>query len=210
MDLAFLFLKGAAIGLSIAAPVGPIGLLCIRRTLTEGMMVGLATGLGAATADAAYGAITGFGLVAVTDALFNWQTPLRLIGGLVLLWLAGVTLRARPPEQGANAPTARGLIGAYGTTVMLTLANPATIISFTAVFGALGLAETGAVPALSAASLVLGVFLGSALWWLCLSVGVALFRRRVTPAAMLLINRVSAAVLAGFAVVALVAALRQL
>ncbi|HYG91036.1 MAG TPA: LysE family transporter [Azospirillum sp.] len=206
MDTAFLFLKGAAIGLSIAAPVGPIGLLCIRRTLADGPVVGLATGLGAATADAAYGTVAAFGLVAITEVLVGWQGPLRLIGGLALLWLGVTTLLARPAEHAADAPTVHGLAGAYGTTVVLTLANPATIISFAAVFGALGLAETGGAPALGAVSLVLGVFLGSALWWLCLSAGVGVFRRRVTPAAMLWINRASGTVLAGFGLMALVAA----
>lgn len=206
MDTIFLFLKGAVIGLSIAAPVGPIGLLCIRRTLADGAAVGFATGLGAATADAAYGAVAGFGLAAVTDLLFGWQTALRLVGGLALLWLGITTMRARPAEHAADAPTTHSLAGAYATTVMLTLANPATIISFAAVFGALGLAETGGAPAVGAAALVLGVFLGSAAWWLALSAGVGVFRRRVTAAAMLWINRASGAVLAGFGLLALAAA----
>ncbi|PWC56362.1 LysE family transporter [Azospirillum sp. TSO22-1] len=211
MDTTFLFLKGAVIGLSIAAPVGPIGLLCIRRTLADGAAVGFATGLGAATADAAYGAVAGFGLAAVTDLLLGWQTALRLVGGLVLLWLGFATMRAHPAkgpaEQAAETPTAHGLAGAYATTVVLTLANPATIISFVAVFGALGLAEAGGAPALGASMLVLGVFLGSAAWWLVLSAGVGVFRRRVTAAAMLWINRASGAVLAGFGLLALAAAL---
>lgn len=207
MDATLLFLKGALIGLSIAAPVGPIGLLCIRRTLADGTAVGFATGLGAATADAAYGVVAGFGLVAVTDWLLGWQTGLRLVGGLVLLWLGVSTMRARPAERAADAPTTHGLAGAYASTVVLTLANPATIISFAAVFGALGLAEATGTPALGASALVLGVFLGSAVWWLALSAGVGLFRRRVTAAAMLRINRASGAVLAGFGLLALWAAL---
>lgn len=206
MDVVVLFLKGAAIGVSIAAPVGPIGLLCIRRTLADGPATGLATGLGAATADAAYGAIAGFGLAAVTDLLVGWQAALRLVGGMVLIWLGIATMRARPAERAAEAPTAYGLAGAYASTVLLTLANPATIISFVAVFGALGLAEMGA-GTVGAAALVLGVFLGSALWWLALSAGVGVFRRRVTPMVMLWINRMSGAVLAVFGLFALTAIL---
>ena len=206
MDTIFLFLKGAIIGLSIAAPVGPIGLLCVRRTLADGPAVGFATGLGAATADAVYGAIAGFGLAAVTNLLLDWQTTLRLVGGLVLLWLGVATLRAQPAEQAADARTTHTLAGAYASTVVLTLANPATIVSFAAVFGALGLAEAGGAPLLGASALVLGVFLGSAAWWLALSTGVGVFRRRVTTAGMLWINRVSGAVLAGFGLLALVAA----
>lgn len=207
MDSLFLFLKGAAIGLSIAAPVGPIGLLCIRRTLADGAAVGFATGLGAATADALYGAAAGFGLAAVTGLLMDWQTALRLVGGMVLLWLGVTTLRSRPAERAAEAPSAHTLASAYATTVVLTLANPATIISFAAVFGALGLAETGGAPLVGASMLVLGVFLGSAAWWLVLSAGVGVFRRRVTVSAMLWINRASGVVLAGFGLLALAAAL---
>lgn len=203
MDAAWFLLKGLVIGLSIAAPVGPIGLLCIRRTLAEGPAMGLATGLGAATADALYGAVAGFGLAAVSQALLGWQDALRLVGGAVLLWLGWATMRARPAERAAEA-TGRGLAGAYASTFVLTLANPATILSFLAVFGALGLAGGGGNMD-EALALVLGVFVGSGLWWLMLSAGVGTVRRRVTPAVMTWINRVSGAVLIAFGLVALFA-----
>ncbi|HEY0838342.1 MAG TPA: LysE family transporter [Azospirillum sp.] len=201
MDALWFLLKGLVIGVSIAAPVGPIGLLCIRRTLAEGTAVGLATGLGAATADALYGAVAGFGLAAVSQALLGWQDALRLVGGAVLLWLGWATVRARPAERVAAA-TGRGLAGAYASTFVLTLANPATILSFLAVFGALGLAGGGGRMD-EALALVLGVFVGSALWWLMLSAGVGTVRRRVTPIVMVWINRVSGAVLMGFGLLAL-------
>jgi len=203
MDAAWFLLKGLVIGLSIAAPVGPIGLLCIRRTLAEGPAMGLATGLGAATADALYGAVAGFGLAAVSQALLGWQDALRLVGGAVLLWLGWATVRARPAERAAEA-TGRGLAGAYASTFVLTLANPATILSFLAVFSALGLAEGGGSMD-EALALVLGVFAGSGLWWLMLSAGVGTVRRRVTPAVMAWINRVSGAVLIAFGLLALFA-----
>lgn len=205
MDAAWFLLKGLVIGLSIAAPVGPIGLLCIRRTLAEGPAMGLATGLGAATADALYGAVAGFGLAAVSQALLGWQDALRLVGGAVLLWLGWATMNARPAERAAEA-TGRGLAGAYASTFVLTLANPATILSFLAVFGALGLAGGGGTSGGTmdeALALVLGVFVGSGLWWLMLSAGVGTVRRRVTPAVMVWINRVSGAVLIGFGLLAL-------
>ncbi len=203
MDTLTVLLKGLLIGLSIAAPVGPIGLLCIRRTLAEGPALGFASGLGAASADAVYGAVAGFGLAAVTDLLTGGQTALRLGGGLMLLWLGWNTLRARPPADAAAAGRsgAAGLLGAYASTFALTLANPATILSFVAVLGGLGLAGGGHGTA--AAALVAGVFLGSALWWLALSASVGACRRRVTPTAMLWINRASGAVLGGFGVAAL-------
>lgn len=195
-------LRGVVIGVSIAAPVGPIGLLCIRRTLADGMGVGLATGIGAAAADAVYGAIAGFGLAAVSALIMEAQAPLRLVGGLLLLWLAWGTLTAKPAQTAAQAGSGRGLGGAFASTFALTLANPATIISFAAVFGALGVGGgTGGGGA--AAILVAGVFLGSALWWLMLSAGVGLVRARVTPALMRWINRVSGAVIGGFGLAAL-------
>lgn len=193
-------LKGLVIGFSIAAPVGPIGLLCIRRALAEGMPVGFVSGLGAATADAVYGALAGFGVRVVTDALIGWQGAFRLIGGLVLLWLAWTTAKSRPAETAAEAKRGRGLVGAYASTFALTLTNPATILSFAAVFGGLGIAEGDGAAAMT---LVAGVFLGSALWWLGLSSGVGLLRGRMTAAVMVWINRGSGAVLAAFGAVAL-------
>lgn len=194
-------LRGLVIGVSIAAPVGPIGLLCIRRALADGMAAGLATGLGAATADAVYGAIAGFGLAAVSALILDAQVPLRLVGGLLLLWLAWGTLRAAPAQAAARVDGGRGLAGAFASTFFLTLANPATIISFAAVFGALGVGSAGG--GYAATAMVAGVFLGSALWWLILTAGVGLVRARVTPALMRWINRTSGAVLGGFGLAAL-------
>ncbi|MFC5354152.1 LysE family translocator [Azospirillum himalayense] len=196
-------LKGLIIGFSIAAPVGPIGLLCIRRTLADGPAHGFVSGLGAASADAVYGAIAGFGVVLVTDALLGAQVALKLVGGLMLLWLGWSTLRARPAERAADARGGGGLAGAYASTFALTLANPATILSFAAVFGGLGVSAGDGSSTGVAALLVAGVFTGSAMWWLGLSASVGAFRRRVTPAAMLWINRVSGAVLGVFGIAAL-------
>jgi len=192
------FIQGLAIGLAIAAPVGPIGLLCIRRTLAQGPTMGLATGLGAATADAAYGLVAVFG-VALAATLLAHEAAFRLVGAGLLAWLAWGTWRARPAEDAARAPDATGLLTAWAGTTALTLANPATILSFAGVIAALGPegASTGGL------HLVAGVFLGSAAWWLGLSGVVGRLRTRVTPAAMVWINRASALVLAGFAAAAL-------
>ncbi|WP_454018536.1 LysE family translocator [Azospirillum sp. Marseille-Q6669] len=203
MDTLPALLKGLIIGFSIAAPVGPIGLLCIRRTLADGPAHGFVSGLGAASADAVYGAIAGFGVVLVTDALLGAQVALKLVGGLMLLWLGWSTLRARPAERAADARGGGGLAGAYASTFALTLANPATILSFAAVFGGLGVSAGDGSSTGVAALLVAGVFTGSAMWWLGLSASVGALRRRVTPAAMLWINRVSGAVLGVFGIAAL-------
>lgn len=194
----FLLLKGLLIGLSIAAPVGPIGLLCIKRSLGHGMAAGLATGLGAATADGFYGAVAGFGLAAISGFIAAQQTPLRLLGGLVLLWLGLSSFRERPAAEKTVAE-GRSLLADYATTVLLTLANPATIISFAAVFASVGLSETAGSYA-KAASFVAAVFVGSALWWVVLSAAVSLVRTKLSPGAIRWINRGSGLVLVGFGV----------
>jgi threonine/homoserine/homoserine lactone efflux protein len=196
-----LLLRGLVIGLSIAAPVGPIGVLCIRRTLAQSRGYGLVSGLGAATADAIYGCIAGFGLTFVSRLLVDQQIWLRLVGGAFLCYLGVKTLLAKPSEQ-AVPVTGPGLLGAYGSTFFLTLTNPVTILSFAAIFAGLGITETGG-DYLSAATLILGVFAGSALWWLLLSGGVSLFRAKFTPRALVWVNRISGLVVLGFGMTAL-------
>jgi threonine/homoserine/homoserine lactone efflux protein len=205
MDPSFL-LRGVVIGFSIAAPVGPIGVLCIRRTLAQGRLCGVVTGLGAATADAVYGCIAGFGLTAVSNLLVSQQTWLRLVGGLFLCCLGGKTFFDKPVEKPASS-SGGALTGAYASTFVLTLTNPMTILSFAAVFAGLGLGG-GATDYAGAAWLVLGVFLGSALWWLLLSGGVGLFREKLTNEHLRWVNRISGIVIAGFGLLALVSSKR--
>ncbi len=195
-----LFLEGVIIGFAIAAPVGPIGVLCIRRTLAEGRASGFVSGLGAATADAVYGAIAAFGLTLITDFLLGGASWLRLVGGAFLLFLGVKTFFARPAERAAEA-RGSGLPGAYASTLFLTLTNPTTILSFAAIFAGLGVGA--ASDALSAALLVLGVFLGSAAWWLMLSGGIGLFRSKFSTGGLRWVNRVSGTIIAAFGVLAL-------
>ena len=193
--------RGIVIGFAIAAPVGPIGVLCIRRTLSDGRVIGLATGLGAATADMTYGAIAAFGLTAISGLLISQTLWLRLVGGLFLLYLGIRTLLTRPATRAATAQ-GRGIVSAYLSTFGLTLTNPTTILSFVAIFAGIGVGATrGDVP--GAALTVLGVFSGSALWWLLLSGTVSLFRSRFNPRALLWVNRLSGAVILLFGVAAL-------
>lgn len=197
MDTATLSLlaQSALIGLSIAAPVGPIGLLCIQRTLDHGPRVGLATGLGAAVADALYGAIGAFGVTAVIRLLTGAHTVLALGGALFLLWLAWKAWHEASASQAAAV--AGGVKGwhAFGGTFLLTLSNPATILSFIAVFSSLA----GAVATVSPSWMILGVFLGSAAWWFVLVGMVARLRERLQAAHLRWIRRGSALLLAGFA-----------
>ena len=200
MDINF-FLRGFVIGFSIAAPVGPIGVLCIRRTLAEGRASGLVSGLGAATADAIYGCIAGFGLTFISTFLVSQQAWLHLVGGVFLCYLGLKTLFAKPAE-GAALDRANGLVAAYASTFFLTITNPMTIISFAAIFAGLGLATTSG-SYVSAGLLVSGVFIGSALWWLILSGGVGLFREKFKPKGLQWVNRISGAIITGFGLFAL-------
>jgi threonine/homoserine/homoserine lactone efflux protein len=195
VEISFLW-HGIIIGFAIAAPVGPIGVLCIRRTLTAGRTAGLVSGLGAATADACYGCIAGFGLTLVSNLLLSRQTGLQLLGGLFLLYL-GLKTWFSPPAEHAAGAGGRGLLNAYTSTFLLTITNPMTIFAFMAIFAGLGLAQTGGNYS-TAALVVAGVFTGSALWWLLLSGGVSIFRARITPTQLLWINRIAGAVIAGF------------
>jgi threonine/homoserine/homoserine lactone efflux protein len=194
--------QGILIGFSIAAPVGPIGVLCIRRTLAEGRAAGLLSGIGAATADAIYGSIAGFGLTFISSLLISQRVAFQLVGGAFLCYLGIRTLLAQPATQAARIE-GKGLLGAYGSTFILTLTNPMTILSFMAIFAGLRIADTGG-NYFSAAMLVLGVFFGSALWWLSLSSGVGFLRARFDTRALGWVNRISGAIIVAFGVIALV------
>ncbi len=204
MDLN-LFMRGIIIGFSIAAPVGPIGVLCIRRTLAEGRAHGLASGLGAASADAFFGTIAALGLTLVANFLTEQQTWLRLIGGGYLLYLGFTTFRSKPAAKAAE-PNAhgqqRGLIGAYTSTLFLTLTNPLTIFAFAAIFAGVG-AGIGSGGTIGALLVVAGVFAGSSAWWLILVTLTSVFRSRLNTTGLQWVNRVSGLVIAGFAIVIL-------
>jgi len=176
--------------------------LCIRRTLAEGRLHGLVSGLGAATADAIYGGIAGFGLTFISELLVQQQLWLRFFGGVFLCFLGLKTLLAKPSEKSPSEKRT-GLLGSYGSTFFLTLTNPMTILSFAAVFAGIGLGST-LVDYGSAALLVFSVFAGSALWWLILSGSVSLLRKKVTPRVLRWINMVSDAIIMGFGVFDLV------
>jgi len=195
------FPEGMVIGLSIAAPVGPIGLLCIQRTLAKGRASGLASGLGAASADALYGAIAGFGITSVSGFLVTQQLWIRLLGGLFLI-LLGVRVFLRVPPSRAEVTGGLNLGRDYASTLGLTLSNPLTIVSFAAVFVGLGLVGSSGDFA-SATSLVLGVFAGSALWWVILSTTVGAIKGRLRPLHLRWINRLSGAMIVCYGLIAI-------
>ena len=202
-----LFLKGLLLGFSIAAPVGPIGVLCIRRTLSEGRNSGLVSGLGAATADGFYGLVAGFGLTVISDLLTAYQVWLALIGGIYLCALGVKTFRSKPAKMNTEVEK-KDLWGAYLSTFFLTLTNPVTILSFVAIFAGLGLISSGGGSYASAASLVAGVFLGSGAWWLTLSGIINLFREKFNTQTLVWVNRLAGVVLAVYGILALLSALQ--
>ncbi len=188
MEIVF-FLKGLIIGFSIAAPVGPIGLLCIHRTIMVGRATGFISGLGAATADAFYGSIAAFGLTTLSTLLTRQQEWFRLLGGFFLCYLGLKAFFSKPAAQIVSVK-GKGLTGAYLSAFLLTLTNPVTILSFMAIFSGLGLVSAGRND-MAAGVLVCGVFLGSALWWFFLSTGVACCQKKFNVHGMKWINRVS-------------------
>jgi threonine/homoserine/homoserine lactone efflux protein len=205
-----IFLRGLMLGFVIAAPVGPIGILCIRRSLTLGRMAGLVTGLGAATADGFYGCVAAFGLTFLSNLLVSQAFWLRVVGGLFLCYLGVKTFLAKPAEESVTKLEMKGTyLSLYASTVFLTLTNPMTILMFAGVFAGSGLAAAGnytrcfADTARVATFLVTGVFLGSALWWFLLSFGASLFRTKVNVPNLRGLNKISGLILLVFGVIAL-------
>jgi len=199
-----LAIRGFILGFTIAAAVGPISLLVIRRTLAEGRIIGLASGLGVATADGTYGAIAAFGLGAITRILVDARPVLGLVGGVFLLWLAWTTARAEPHDPASPPPARRGgLAGAYLSILGLTLTNPMTILSFGALFAGLGVAGDDLA---GSALITIGVLLGSGAWWVVLTSIVSAVRTRVTPTWIRRINVASGLAIGTFAVVSIASA----
>jgi threonine/homoserine/homoserine lactone efflux protein len=191
-----LFLKGLVIGFLIAAPVGPIGILCIQRTLSHGKSSGLATGLGAATADGFYGVVAALGLTTISNFLIGYNFWFKFFGGLFLLYL-GIKLWFKKSSGESIVDRHKNIFFDYFSTVFLTLANPATILSFAAIFAGLGIANSNN-DASSATLMVLGVVIGSALWWLVLSYGVHFFRSKIKLGSFAIINKISGSIMIAF------------
>lgn len=188
MDVMY-FLKGLGIGFSVAAPVGPIGILCIRRSLAYGRVVGFFSGLGAATADALYSIIAVFGLTIVTNLLIGQQFWFQLLGGLFLCYIGAKTMISKASDQSAKA-SGKKVRSAYISVFFLTITNPMTILSFIGIFAGLGFSNNQN-DLVSSTFLVLGVFLGSISWWLLLSFGVSLVKHRINNKSLTIINQLS-------------------
>ena len=207
MDLS-LALKGVLIGLSVAAPVGPMSMLTMRRAIDRGLAAGLVSGLGIALADATYGAVAAFGLTSLSDLLIDHQRVIRLAGGIALLYIAWRILRnARKPVESRPETAASHALGRIvGTMYLLTLSNPTTILAFAAIFGGLGLSLGSST--LDSVVLVVSVFAGSMLWWLFLCGFLGKIRHRLTPAWIVRIDLAAGAIILAMAGISIAAGLR--
>lgn len=208
MNLSML-VKGIILGFSIAAPVGPLGVLCIERTLTFGRRAGLYTGVGVATADTLYGCIAAFGLTSISDLLVGHQSLIRLCGGFFLAYLGiKILLSKSDLANKANGKSEDTTLGHFSSAFILTVTNPMTILSFVAAFAGLGLGVSSDRNVLDGGLMVFGVFSGSVFWWLLLSSIVSTLRKKVSPAVLLWINRGSGLIICIFAGTALFGAFR--
>lgn len=200
MDLVpdWLFVKGMVIGFLIAAPVGPINVLCVRRTLMHGQLAGIASGLGAAAADTIFGAIAAFGVIFITDFLLAHHLALSLLGGAFLLVL-GIRTLAKPPPELAAGRDPTGLMADFSSTFLLTLTNPITIFSFLGVYVAFGIHADARVD-IGDWLLLSGVFFGSTAWWLLITAAASFFRARFSTVGLVWANRVAGVVILFFAI----------
>jgi threonine/homoserine/homoserine lactone efflux protein len=197
----YLLAKGTLIGFLVAVPVGPLGLLCINRALSLGPLSGLFSGFGVATADALAAGVAALGISLISSFLIDHQEPLRFLGGLFLCYL-GYRIYATKPGQPSSPNNVNGFLGAYITTLLLTLSNPITVLSFVAIYAGFGV-ESLSGHYFAAALLTLGVFTGSALWWVALFVGVTLFREHFSLAILGWIHRLSGGIIIAFGIGAL-------
>jgi threonine/homoserine/homoserine lactone efflux protein len=198
------FLWGVLIGISVAAPIGPVNLICLQRTLKFGLVVGLISGLGAALGDALFGFIAAFGVTAVADFIMKYQTVLQTVGGFFLIWLAVHIWREHPhlDDKSRNGQGVGQVLKSFVTTFLLTITNPMTILGFVAIFASVGLSRV-AQNFTAASLLVAGVFSGSVLWWLVVTNGARFLKGRMNDSHLLVINRASALLVALFGVLAL-------
>lgn len=204
------FYRGIMLGVMVAAPVGPVGILCIRRTIQKGVLIGFASGFGAAFADAFFSALAVFGVAAVIDILKTYADPIQIFGGAFLLFVAWHTWHDKPrqphPEEfeekylkGIGLKLG-GALKAMATSFLITITNPATILGVLAVVATFG----GLKNSMEASTITAGIFIGSSLWWLMLSGSVSFFRGHFTESRVVMMNRIMGAILALIALAAMV------
>jgi len=194
--------QGGAIGFLVAAAIGPIAMLCIRTTLERGRIAGIAAGMGVAVADTIYAAIGAYGISFVGAALSSGESWLKLVGGIVLIAFGIYLARKQPVTAAEEQEVPKSIVADFWMTLALTLTNPMTILSFAGLFA--GVSGLRGFPLSEIPALLLGVFAGSAVWWLALAFVIGLIRHKISPTTMLWINRGSAAAIIGFGLYVLV------
>ncbi len=197
-----MFLRGIAIGFAIAAPIGPVGILCIRKALADGRVAAFIAGLGAALADTLFGGVAAFGIGAVMQLIDGQIVPIKVVGGLFMVGLGTHTWRSAAIGVEAEPGKGPGMVRDFLSTFVITITNPGTILGVAGVFAALG--PSGRPGGAQSSLLVAGIFCGSTLWWLVLSGVASAARSRFTPERMRLFNHLSGAMLVVFGVAALV------
>ncbi|MGC8482242.1 MAG: LysE family translocator [Thermodesulfobium sp.] len=200
-NLSFLT-KGFFIGISVAAPIGPISILCIKRTLSNGLSNGLISGLGAATADSAYSFLAIIGISKISKWLLDSQYIIHLVGGIFLIYL-GYTIFKSIPVKDSKKESRIGFISSYLSTLFLTVINPMTILSFGAIFAGVGLFNNNIEFSYSIFPTI-GVFLGSTFWWIILCSTTNLMREKLSQNNLVLVNKLSALVILGFGIISLI------
>lgn len=197
-QLCVLFIKGVVVGFAIAAPVGAIAILCIRRTLAGHYSLALATGLGAGVADIIYGSVAAFGLASISNLMNQYDFWIRLVGGLLLLWIGFSIFRSGPVVNGDKRDVDASHVGAFLSSLILTLTNPITILAFAAVFAAMGVDHLND-SLIQPTALIAGVALGACGWWISLSTAILWMRHMMSDAQVRWINHISGLILLVFA-----------
>ena len=194
-----LFLKGLIVGFCLAAPVGPIAALCVQRTISKNIVAGLVSGLGAAVADAFYGAVAAFGATIISEFLISERSWMQRVGGVILIFMGLRLFLTRPVEEKKDVD-GKGLFGDFLSTFLLTLTNPMTFVAFAAVFATMGIGAVRGQPILTA-ELVIGVLLGSQLWWVILCGGAHALRRHFDFRKLTTMNKATGVFVMGVGVV---------
>jgi threonine/homoserine/homoserine lactone efflux protein len=209
MHSLLLIAGGIFIGLIVAAPIGPVNLICLRRTLAYGPLNGFFSGLGAALGDGVFAAITAFGLTFVAQLIEGYSVPLKLAGGVMLLGFgvhifeSDVSVLRNQDSASSRSEGSSSLIGTIASTFALTITNPATLFGFTALFAGVGSLVGREASFVDAAVMVAGVISGSTLWWLTLTTTVGIFHRHIDDKIMRNVNHIFGAAVAGFGIIVL-------
>jgi len=193
------FLNGLIIGFSASAPLGPIGVLCIQKTINKGRLSGIVSGLGAASADTVFAIISGFGLTIISNFITTQQTFLRICGGIILIYLGIKIFITNPGIQIRKQSKDKKIFNDFISIFFLTISNPITLFVFAAVFAGFGIVK-GESNFSSIFELVFGVLIGATIWWTILTTFINMFRSKIRLRRLLWINKISGVLIVIFGI----------